>query len=109
MALDLNELMTDLKTAISEIVGRDLTTVRGFQERQLKAIAQQAALVSAGILTGDITPETREFFLDGLEDMVLNFLKTLRGILEITIEKAWNAAIRVIWDAIERATGITLL
>ncbi len=109
MALDLTQLIADLKTAISEIVGKDLTTIRGFQERQLKAIAQQSALVSTGILTGDITPETREFFLDGLEDMVLNFLKTLRGILEITIEKAWNAAVKVIWDAIEKATGVTLL
>ena len=108
MAIDVAQLVEDIKDAASQVLNRDVTTLRGFSERQVKAIAQQTAFVEAGILTGEITEETRDFFLDSLEDMALNFVKTLRGILMVTIEKVWNAIVGVIWKAIETATGIAL-
>ncbi|PQA58258.1 hypothetical protein [Siphonobacter curvatus] len=109
MELDITQLMKDISTAVSAVLGKDVTTIQGFRDRQLKAIAQQSALITAGIATGEITEETREFFLDSLQDMVLNFLKTLQGVAQVTIEKAWNAAVTVIWDAIEKVTGIRLV
>lgn len=109
MELDITQLMKDISTAVSAVLGKDITTIQGFRDRQLKAIAQQSALITAGIATGEITEETREFFLDSLQDMVLNFLKTLQGVAQVTIEKAWNAAVTVIWDAIEKVTGIRLV
>lgn len=106
--IDVSALINDMKNAASEVLSKDVTTLRGFSERQLKAIAQQAELVSKGIATGQITEETREFFLDSLEDMVFNFAKTLRGLLMVTIEKVWNAVVCVLWKAIETATGVDL-
>lgn len=108
MAIDVAQLIEDMKKMASQVLNKDVTTLRGFSERQLKAIAQQAAFVEAGILSGEITDETRDFFLDSLEDMALNFVKTLRGLMIVTIEKVWNAIVGVIWKAIETATGITL-
>ncbi len=108
MAIDVGQLVEDMRNAASAILKKDVVTLRGFSERQLKAIAQQAAFVEAGIQSGGITDETRDFFLDSLEDMALNFAKTLRGLLMVTIEKVWNAIVGVIWKAIEAATGIAL-
>lgn len=108
MTINVAQLGEDIKNAASQVLNKDVTTLRGFSERQIKAIAQQAALVEAGILSGGITDETRDFFLDSLEDMALNFVKTLRGLMMVTIEKVWNAIIGVIWKAIESATGIAL-
>jgi hypothetical protein len=108
MAIDVVQLIEDMKEAASQVLNKDVTTLRGFSERQVKAIAQQTAFVEAGILNGGITDETRDFFLDSLEDMVLNFVRTLRGLLVVTIEKVWNAIVGVIWNAIKTATGIVL-
>jgi len=108
MAIDIDQLVSDIKNAATQILKNDVTTLRGFSERQVKAIAQQAAFVEAGIISGQITDETKDFFLDGLEDMALNFVKTLRGLLAVTIEKVWNAIVGVIWKAISAAAGITL-
>jgi hypothetical protein len=108
MTIDVTQLVNDIKNAASQVLNKDVATLRGFSERQVKAIAQQAALVETGILSGGITDETRDFFLDSLEDMALNFVKTLRGLMMVSIEKVWNAVIGVIWKAIEKATGITL-
>jgi hypothetical protein len=108
MAIDVSQLIEDIKNAASQVLNKDVSTLRGFSERQVKAIAQQAAFVEKGILSGGITDETRDFFLDSLEDMALNFVKTLRGLMMVTIEKVWNAIVGVIWKAIETSTGITL-
>ncbi len=108
MALDLDQLVTDMQTAATGVLQTDVTTLRGFTQQQLRAIAQQAELVSTGILTKQITPATQEFFLDGLEDMALSFAKTLRGLLMVTIEKVWNAIVGVLWSAISKATSLVL-
>ncbi|MFZ6658038.1 hypothetical protein [Undibacterium sp. TJN19] len=108
MALDLDQLVNDMKTAASGVLQADVSTLRGFTQQQLQAIAQQAELVSTGILTKQITAETQQFFLDGLEDMALSFAKTLRGLLMVTIEKVWNAVVGVLWGAISKATNLVL-
>jgi len=108
MSIDVNQLAADMRDAASHVLDQDIAAIRGFEERQLKAIAQQAAFVETGILSGQITDETRDFFLDGLEDMALNFVKTLRGLLTVTVEKVWNAVVGVIWAAIKASTGISL-
>ncbi|MFZ6639020.1 hypothetical protein ACO0LL_04720 [Undibacterium sp. TC4M20W] len=108
MALDIDQLVADMQAAASGVLQADVTTLRGFTQQQVKAIAQQAGLVSTGILTKQITPETQQFFLDGLEDMALSFAKTLRGLLMVTIEKVWNAVVGVLWSAISKATNLVL-
>jgi hypothetical protein len=108
MAIDLNQLIADIKSAATDVLKADVATFRGFSDRQVKAIAQQAELVATGVASGQITAETRDFFLDSLEDMALNFAKTLRGLLMVTIEKVWNAVVSVIWKAISSVTGIAL-
>jgi len=106
--INVAELMEDIKSAATEVLNKDVSTLRGFSERQIKAMAQQTALLAKGVASGEITEDTREFFLDSLEDMALNFAKTLRGLLMVTIEKVWNAVVGVIWKSIEAVTGIEL-
>lgn len=108
MSIDINQLMTDMKDAASQVINQDVSVLRGFSERQLKALAKQAELIAKGVVTGDIDADLRDFFLDSLEDMALNFAKTLRGLVMVTIEKVWNAIVGVLWGAISAATGIDL-
>lgn len=108
MSINIEQLIGDMKTAATTVINQDVTELRGFSERQLKALAKQAELIAAGIVSGDIDEDLRDFFLDSLEDMALNFAKTLRGLLMVTIEKVWNAIVGVLWGAIGEATGIDL-
>jgi hypothetical protein len=108
MSIDVDEVVADIKTAVTGILQTDVTQIRGFAERQVMALAQQTAFVEVGITTGQITDETRDFFLDSLEDMARNFANTLRGLTLITIEKVWNAVVGVLWRALEAATNLVL-
>lgn len=106
--IDIGQLVSDMKDAAAQILNKDVTTLRGFSERQMKAIATQARLVAQGIASGQITEETRDFFLDGLEDMTRNFARTLRGLLMVTVDRVWNALVGVLWRAIDAATGLNI-
>lgn len=106
--IDIYQLVSDMKTAASGILNSDVSMFRGFSERQLEAIAQQAVFVANGIATKQISEETEKFFLDSLEDMALSFAKNLRGLLMVTIEKVWNAVVGILWDAISKVAGVVL-
>lgn len=108
MSIDSTQLLADMKNAASSVLNNDVATIRGFSERQLQAIALQATYVQAGIINGEITEATRDFFLDGLEEMALNFARTLRGLVTVLVEKVWNAIVGVIWKAIEKVTGLAM-
>lgn len=108
MSMDITQLISEIKNAASKVINQDVTVLRGFSERQLKALTKQAELIAKGMLSGDIDEDLRDFFLDSLEDMALNFAKTLRGLLMVTIEKVWNAIVGVLWGAISTATGINI-
>jgi hypothetical protein len=108
MAIDVGQLVKDITDAASGIIKSDVTQLGGFSKRQVEAIAHQASLVSAGIISGEITAETRDFFLDGLKDMSRNFVNTLVGMSAVTVEKVWNAVVGVIWKAISTAAGVVL-
>jgi len=103
---ELQQIIEEIKLAAKGVLSKDISTMRGFSERQLRALAQQTEMVGKGLLTGDIGQDLKDFFLDSLEDMALNFVKTLKGMLQVTIEKVWNAIVGVLWDAIERISGI---
>jgi len=107
-AINVNQLISDIKVAATGVLESDVSTFRGFSERQLEAIAKQTEFVAAGIATGQITAETRDFFLDSIEDMALSFAQSLRGLLTVTIEKLWNAVIGAIWKAINTAVNLAL-
>ncbi len=93
-------IITEIKDIASGILEKDISAVRGFSERQVEAIAKQTVLIQNGVKNGDIDEDLREFFLDGLEAMALNFVNTLKGILMVTLEKLWNALVNFLYKAV---------
>jgi len=93
-------MISEIKNITSGIINKDVTTVRGFSERQVEAIAKQTAVIQKGIATGDIDANLRGFFLDGLEAMTHNYINTLKGIQLVTLEKLWNALVNYLYKAV---------
>ena len=100
MADNDTNIINEIKDIASGILEKDISTVRGFSERQVEAIAKQTVIIQEGIANGDIDEDLREFFLDGLEAMALNFVNTLKGILMVTLEKLWNALVNFLYKAV---------
>jgi len=95
--------------AATNVVGTDVSAMSGFSQQQLTAIAQQSAFVAGGIADGSITDDTRDFFLNSLVEMAKSFANILAGLVAVMIEQVWNAVVGVIWDTINKATGLALV
>lgn len=108
-ALDPQALVSAMQTAATTVIGTDVSALRGFSQQQLNAIAQQSAFVAGGIADGSITDDTRDYFLNSLEEMVRSFANILAGLVTVMIEQVWNAVVGVIWDTINKVTGLALV
>ena len=106
--INADQLLASLKTVATGIIQQDVTTIEGYSERQLAAMAQQAKWIAAATLTGELTSDMRDYFLTTLKDSAVNFANTLKGLVLITIEKVWNALVSALWAAIGNAIGIAL-
>lgn len=102
---DVGAVVDGVKGAVTGILGKDVETWRGFSERQVQALAKQAQLIAEGYASGGLDDDDVHFFIDGLEKMAENFALTLRGLVMITIEKVWNATMKVLLDAVKTALG----
>ena len=107
-SIDVDQLLANLKTVATGIIQQDVTTIQGYSERQLAAMAQQAKWIAAATLTGELSSDMRDFFLNTLKESAVNFANTLKGLVMITIEKVWNALVGALWTAIGNAIGIAL-
>lgn len=101
MEINIEQIVSDIKGAITKIAKKDFSDIRGFQQNQAEALAKQAKIIAIGVANGEISDDLKEFFIDGLEAMTLNFVKTLKGLLEVTIEKVWNAIMKVLLGVVE--------
>jgi len=106
--IDITTLVNDMLIAVSVVIGKDIKQL-GFPKQQLKAIAQEARYVSEGIIDGSITADTKDFFLDSIEEMARNFAKTFSGMVTVRLETVWNSLVDIIWEAINAVTSFPLI
>lgn len=106
----LEDLMRDISAAASAVVGKDISTITGFAKSQEIKLAKFAIWIAEAEVAGEFKniPGLRDEFLQSLQDMILDFVNTLRGLAMVTVEKIWNAIVGVVWKALDKATGLTL-
>lgn len=104
------ELLDQMRTAASGILQKDISTVQGFSKSQLEKIAAHTVSVLELEATGAFkgNDALRDHFVKGVEELTRLFVRTLQGLVMITIEKIWNALVNVIWGAIDKAIGFQL-
>ncbi len=104
MITDIAELVQGIKNISSEVLGRDVTVISGFSERQVRMIAENTLTIQQGIANGDIDSDLQEYFLGKLKIMTQNYVDTLKGIMLVTLEKLWNAVMDFLYKVIGLAT-----
>jgi hypothetical protein len=102
---DVDALGGQIIQALNDSLQGDITVFVAFSERQARGLATQAAWIAEATLTGELTAEDRQWFLDNLEQLAANFARTCAALTLLTIQKAWNAIVGTLWNAINGAVG----
>ncbi len=111
MAIDIEAMANEMIFNLGEELSDGWDKISAFQQNQASLIAKQAALIAQLKVMGNVADdETIEFLTEQLKDKVENFAKVIANLSALTLEKAWNAAVGVFWNAINKAlTGAGLV
>lgn len=62
-AIDVHKLIDDINDAATGVLVKDVKSLRGYSKGRVEALAKQAKFIADGIISGEITENTRDFFL----------------------------------------------
>ena len=102
------DLAHQLKQEASRFLNKEITTISGYCKNNLETICQQSVLVSICINSGLITDINRPFFLSRIAVMLQDFVRSLLGLLQSTIQKLSILLINALWKSISNATGLPI-
>lgn len=99
-------LFGEIKTTVVGIATKDGTAIASFADAQLERLAKHAVLLKKAALAGAFEDVAdAEHFADELVVMTRDFVLALGGLALVTIEKIWNAVVKIVWGAINTAMG----
>ena len=112
---ELNDIIKELKSGASDIVkaaseiGKDsIENINGFSQRQLEGLANHTLIIGKGVANGDLTKEEAKSEFENLKKLTKNFTNVLVGLLAVTIEKIWNAMVKILQGVIKAIAGLVL-
>ena len=107
MAIDFNvdATVNALIGAIQTQAKQGWTTISTLVTNQAKMMAQQAAWIAESSIVGALKGDAvlRQMFADQLADSVRGLAHDVAALTILTVEKVWNAAVKVLWGAINTA------
>ena len=112
---ELQDIINEIKKGASDIIksaaeiGKDsIDQIDGFSKSQVEGMARHTLLIGKGVANGDLTKEEASEEFENLKKIAKNFVNVLIGLLAITIEKIWNAIVKILSGVIQRIAGIVL-
>ncbi len=107
MELDIEATAKALVKAIKGATKSGWAEVSTLVTTQSRMMALQAAFITESSISGPLRdePELRQMFIDQLADSVRGLARDVAALTILTLEKAWNAVVGVLWGAMNKALG----
>ncbi len=104
-AIDAGALAARIIETLRAEAGGGARQISSLARRQIAMMARQAALLTEGRIAGQIAPDLYRFLVGQLKDNATNLVRSIVALQIVTIERAWNAVVGLIWGAINDALG----
>ncbi|MBZ9662943.1 hypothetical protein LB523_28230 [Mesorhizobium sp. ESP-6-4] len=104
--IDVNATVKALIDAIQKQAKQGWTKISTLVTQQSKMMAQQAAWIAESSIAGTLKDDLRGWFADQLADSVRSLASDVAALTILTAEKVWNAAVKVLWGAINQALSV---
>lgn len=105
---DLQDLLTKMLDAASTAIGDDINSIRTFSKQQATDIAALTIDIYDMIENDELDDTEREQYLRILRNLIDNLTHTIAALGQLTVEKALNAIVEVLWSTLDKATGFKL-
>lgn len=107
MGFDVSQVIAQILGALEAEISEGWQLVSSFAEKQTRLLANHALMITQSRTTGLLkdNDELFDVLVQQLKELTENFARSLASLTIITLEKAWNAIVRVVWGAINGAVG----
>lgn len=105
MDIDITALVADIFAAIKGKVTEGFNKIRTLTDAQVKRLARRAQLLARMKVAGEFSDDELEDELERARDLTKSIGMTVAALAAITLEKAWNAIVKVVWGAINGVLG----
>lgn len=109
MSLDVDAIAQAMIDAAKKVVDNQWPTTRDYFESESKMYAQRLASIAKMYADGMISEGRAKEHVDFQNEAWHTTLEAVKGLSQIMVEQALNAAIGVIRDVVNRAIGFALL
>lgn len=99
--LSVDGLVQDMATAMSDILEKDVTLLRGYAKAKAKKVARFTKLIAEGYADGEIDEAELEEELDELDSMIDRFVRNIKALARVTVEKLILAVTTTLYGAIK--------
>lgn len=106
--LDLDQIVKDMGKAALPLLKDGAKKAKEYGKAEAEKIARTAQLLADGIRKGTIDEDEARLVLDVQKNASRSILLTITGLGIVAVENAINAALAVLKQGIETATGIVL-
>jgi hypothetical protein len=103
MEIDFTKLVADVLAAVKGVVDKGFKKIRAHVEAQVKRLAMRTKILAALRISGELTEAEFEDEVRRGEELVKSIGMTVSAMAAITLEKAWNAIVKVVWGTLNRA------
>jgi hypothetical protein len=109
VSLDAEALVAQMLAAAAKSLRKDWPKARTYAELEIRKLVATLLMIQALHAAGQLSAEEARLLLDMQKNATRSVLLTLRGLGIIAVEKAINAALKVVRQAINTALGFALL
>lgn len=109
MALDVGKIGSQIVAQAANIAGTDWKAIAAAATVELKGLAQRIGLIIEAHASGEISQVRAKKHLRTARFHVIATIAMLTVMVEATVEKIVNGALKIVKDAVNQAAGFALL
>ena len=109
MSFDVDEVLGDMVEAAGGVLGEHIEDIRDFAETEFKKLADTAELIIRLRADGKIDDDEARLHFRLQKNATQIVLLAIEGLGILAVEQALNAAINVLKNAVNTATGFALV
>ncbi|MFL9896252.1 hypothetical protein [Paraburkholderia sp. RL17-381-BIF-C] len=107
--MDWGQVAQNMLQAAKTSAGNDWPKLRDYAENEFKNLSTVAGQIEERKNQGTITEVNAEFLIGQYQAAARGVLFAVEGLTNLLIQKAWNAAMAVLAQAIDTAIGWSLV
>jgi hypothetical protein len=107
--LNVNEILNGMLGAAQGVFDKKWPAIKDFAEPEFEKLARTLVQIETLKVKGQIDEAEASVMLEMQKNTAETVMKTLKGMSEILVEGAINAALAVVKDSVNSALGFALL